>query len=80
VLRLKFELGCAVALPFCVLGIWFWPVTYTARLIAASVASAPGFYLLVEAWASVGLLANLRRELLKGITEFPAPSDFGGMD
>ena len=66
VLRLKFELGCCSATPFAVLGVWFWPTTYYWRALTSGIVLAFGVYLYIEARASVGTLADVRREMLKG--------------
>jgi hypothetical protein len=66
VLRLKFELGSCSATPFAMLGVWFWPITWFWRALASGIILALGVYLFIEADASVGTLADVRREMLKG--------------
>lgn len=62
-LRLKFELGCVAASPFALLGIWFWPVSFTTRFIAGIVSVVLSAYLLFEAVDGVQTLAEIRKSV-----------------
>jgi hypothetical protein len=65
VLRLKFELGMAVASVPCALGTLWLPISWVWRSILVAVSLGLGIYLYIEARSSNKTLSELRREMLK---------------
>jgi hypothetical protein len=71
-MRMKFELNCAVSVPFFFVGLVCFNCVadffscLTMLLIVAGALSV-GVYLLWESYRSCGVLARVRQELLKGL-------------
>jgi hypothetical protein len=64
VMRLKFELGAAIALFSCFLGLQRVAMPADLRWWLCKISIALSFYLVLEGWATHGVLARLRSELL----------------
>ncbi|MBS1856129.1 MAG: hypothetical protein JST11_12240 [Acidobacteria bacterium] len=70
-LRLKFELGCAVACLVGLLGLWWLPTSYEARVVASAITLVVAAFFVYESHESHHLLGEIRAELLRGIVEAP---------
>jgi hypothetical protein len=67
VLRLKFELGCAVGCGFAGVGVWVTPANWDRTLALTLIGVGLIVFFLFEARCSHRLLRELRQELLEGI-------------
>jgi len=68
VLRMKFELGTALALVPCGVGCFYTTLPTISSAVWLSVCAAGSVYLLVEAKSGHTVSSKIRREVLKGVT------------
>jgi hypothetical protein len=74
VLRLKFERGSFAACGIAMVGIWFFPITHESRALISLLPIGLMLVFYFEAKWTHELLSRVRRELLKGISEWPEQS------